>query len=449
MTTKPSAFPLWAETATGNFAVSGLPRRVQPPVSWRNDGWDENEEPPPNYENWQGYTVSQWLQFFDTVCQRAATEVVAAVDAGEDSLNMADRVCDGSDDQVEIQAAVTAVAALGGGTVLLTEGTYVVSDSIVLDDGVSIIGRGPGATTIQVAAAVAGSFNIIGCGVSADYWRLAGFSIDGNSPSHSQEHTGIVVNASDFIIADVQISQCRYSSTAAYGHGIYVDAGVRGTIRQCRMASNVQSGITITSSADRVEVVNCISYGNTTYGIADGGEGTSIHGGQYSGNGAPNVRLSGTNTRIAAAYVTDAIATYGIDISSATGVQVTGCVIVDNGHHGVHCSSGTDILIQGNRLIGNGKTTDDTYANVYVTAGTSILITGNQMRRGSGNQSNSGVHVDNGSAPSSCYVYGNDLVLAGKSLSWVDAGGNALTMPHYAWDGAAHTLDDLDDHNIT
>ncbi len=55
---------------------------------------------------------------------RSATFVVAASDSAASSKKQADYVCDGVDDQVEIQAAIDALPA-NGGKVLLLEGTFI------------------------------------------------------------------------------------------------------------------------------------------------------------------------------------------------------------------------------------------------------------------------------------------------------------------------------------
>jgi len=55
---------------------------------------------------------------------RSATFVIAASDSAAKSKQQADYVCDGTDDNVEIQAAIDALPA-NGGSILLLEGTFV------------------------------------------------------------------------------------------------------------------------------------------------------------------------------------------------------------------------------------------------------------------------------------------------------------------------------------
>lgn len=75
--------------------------------------------------------------------QRAVTFVVAASDAKPDSKAQADFVCDGTDDQDEINAALTATRdEAGGGLVQLTEGTFHISDTVNLLGDVGLRGQG-------------------------------------------------------------------------------------------------------------------------------------------------------------------------------------------------------------------------------------------------------------------------------------------------------------------
>ena len=62
---------------------------------------------------------------------RTATYVVAASDASALSKSQADYVCDGTDDQVEIQAAIDALPA-NRGKIHLSQGTYSINASIIL-----------------------------------------------------------------------------------------------------------------------------------------------------------------------------------------------------------------------------------------------------------------------------------------------------------------------------
>ena len=72
---------------------------------------------------------------------RSATFVVAANDSSTLSKQQADYVCDGTDDQEEIQAAITALPD-GGGKVVLMEGHYYTASAIFLKSNLTIEGMG-------------------------------------------------------------------------------------------------------------------------------------------------------------------------------------------------------------------------------------------------------------------------------------------------------------------
>jgi len=85
---------------------------------------------------------------------RAKTLVVAA----NDSLNknMADYVCDGTADDAEIQAALTAAA---GGSVFLLEGTYNITANLTVPDDTSLMGSGFGTIISGDGAGIGGAEN--------------------------------------------------------------------------------------------------------------------------------------------------------------------------------------------------------------------------------------------------------------------------------------------------
>jgi hypothetical protein len=71
----------------------------------------------------------------------------------------ADYICDGVQDDVEIQAAVNTVNAAGGGTVFIRSGTYRISAAIVIPENVTVFGermarQASGGVTFKTSASV-------------------------------------------------------------------------------------------------------------------------------------------------------------------------------------------------------------------------------------------------------------------------------------------------------
>ena len=80
--------------------------------------------------------------------------LVASADASVALKAVADYVCDGVDDQIEIQAAADFVnaSASGNGVVLMTDGYFYVSENIILPLGVALRGNDVQTTIIQAVA---------------------------------------------------------------------------------------------------------------------------------------------------------------------------------------------------------------------------------------------------------------------------------------------------------
>lgn len=88
-----------------------------------------------------------WAATSATVYRRSATKVVAASNA-LDTTN-ADYICDGTNDEVQIQAAIDAVNTGGvGGRVLLSEGDFNIEAKITLYSDIWLQGSGVGALSV-------------------------------------------------------------------------------------------------------------------------------------------------------------------------------------------------------------------------------------------------------------------------------------------------------------
>jgi len=64
MTTRPTVFPDWAllDQVSGG---SGKNNVIEPPAGYQNYGWDYQELPARNYDNWRGRIVTNWLHYLD------------------------------------------------------------------------------------------------------------------------------------------------------------------------------------------------------------------------------------------------------------------------------------------------------------------------------------------------------------------------------------------------
>lgn len=97
------------------------------------------------YRTVDATTAVSW----DIPAGRTATYTVAASDATAHVIAQADYVCDGTADEVEIQAAITAIGVVGGGVLHLTAGNFTVTPSITLISDLVVEGEGD-ATVLNV-----------------------------------------------------------------------------------------------------------------------------------------------------------------------------------------------------------------------------------------------------------------------------------------------------------
>ncbi|MCW3136373.1 MAG: carboxypeptidase regulatory-like domain-containing protein [Canidatus Methanoxibalbensis ujae] len=88
--------------------------------------------------------------------------------------------CDGKDDQIEINQAIAYINSIGGGTVHLKAGTYIISDSINLSSNLIFEGEGTENTTIKIedGSTKENWATIAGDGISSTVIR--NLTIDGN-----------------------------------------------------------------------------------------------------------------------------------------------------------------------------------------------------------------------------------------------------------------------------
>jgi len=152
-------------------------------------------------------------------------------------------ICDGSDDQVEIQKAVDMVAP-GGGDVILLDGTFTLSGTINLADGVNLIGLGADVTTLTLVS-------------------VGGVSVSGNSSLHDFGMTG--QTRISILGSHVKLTNITVRNYTSISPAFYVFA-----------SNEMIRDITFT---------NCNAIDGSSYGFKNSGEGSpnSISDITYSG----------------------------------------------------------------------------------------------------------------------------------------------------------------------
>lgn len=295
---------------------------------------------------------------------RTATRLVAASNASQEVKNVADYVCDGVADEVEIHAAWSDLG-LYGGTVLLSEGRFTLAAALISKaTRVVLRGMGMGATTLFATAGGGGPLNTNLVQVVHDDCELADLTIDGDRADN-----GALTNMTLLLVQGARTLVHRVSGINSPGHGFILQTGANIVIRECLVVSTFYDGIYLRAPTGQPIVAQgCTTSGTGRYGIViDGGPASvsdcaalaSAGDGFITSNVAPaSLRNclaqgnAGVGFRLNAAdgMLTDCRAVSntgrGFHISAARS-RFYGCVSETSGTEGFLCDGSADLLVVG------------------------------------------------------------------------------------------------------
>lgn len=341
----------------------------------------------------------------DTVCDsihRAATFTVAANDSTAAEKASADYVCDGTDDQTEINSAINAAAALtaAGGTVQLLGGNYRISAGIRPKSNIILQGVGP-STIIKVADAYAG----------------AAFSFIYNEGAGAGGNTNIVVR-------DMALDGNKAGVTTTSLLGVYLQTATYCIVDNVIVHDFGNSGFYLHSTSSECIVHKFRAYECDLYGYYVDGTRHRLtdcigHDNDYitliTAATSSYCKISGCNIRTSGDSAMSLQGSYHDFVDNVIDTNAVEGVAMDTNHSN----------FIGNMLVGNGTNTDNTYANLYLT-GDYNNVQLNMCRRGGGaNKSKYGIQVVAGAT--SNMVTNNDLIDGGTTGNLLDNGTSTVT----------------------
>ena len=168
------------------------------------------------------------------------TVIVAASDSSPTSKARADILCDGTDDQRDIQSAFDALP-LSGGTVCLTEGTFSCTGSVYPRADSMLRGEGPNATFIEFSrngrlnisteSVTLYNFHVRGTGyprIEPDLWlgvvtiyasHVKIMEVEGTADASTQAVFLLLHNPNVYVpvLEDIEFVNCRAVDTGTYG----------------------------------------------------------------------------------------------------------------------------------------------------------------------------------------------------------------------------------------
>jgi hypothetical protein len=159
--------------------------------------------------------------------------VIAAADSVDKGRSQASMVCDGTDDQVEIQQALDQ-AGDGGRTVVLLDGTFRCTDKLDPPAGVTLQGLGPSRTVLDVQgyykpievledSVTLKGFGITGRGfilVRASHVRVSDITVTTMQSGKVEANGAFFVYAKDSVVEDVEFRNCTAIDCGIHGFNV-------------------------------------------------------------------------------------------------------------------------------------------------------------------------------------------------------------------------------------
>lgn len=299
--------------------------------------------------------------------QSSATFVVAASDSTSDGKLRADYVCDGTDDDVQIQAALDALPS-GGGKVLLLEGTFTIGTTIApIKDNWDLSGMGKG-TIVKLKNS--GNTNIFKTNDGITDWTIRDIYFDGNKANQASAAAAIYIDNTSMAGMHSFLHNIRVENSK--GVGIYAIKPRRCHLVQSIIQNNDSHGIHITD--EHLEMYGCrIQY--------NGGDG--LHAEDMADNILTDCQFQ-HNTGHGINFVSTSIVSNcnimtnsGYGIASASSSRINGCGIRWNAQTGIKLAS--HCVFTGCRVGNNSYGDSGSYDNVEINNGWCTLVMGNQI----------------------------------------------------------------------
>lgn len=302
---------------------------------------------------------------------RSAAYIIAANDS--EIKTQADYVCDGTNDHLDIQAAIDALPATGG-EVLLLDGTYNIEVSLVLDSYQTL--RGCGRSTILTTTTA--NLDIItatgGSGTEKTGILIADLCIDGNAGGVTND-IGIYWEYVD----NSKILNCWLLDNGE--HGINLVYSDKNTLLGNTCSDNAWEGIRLDDSNGNSIVSNPCDGNDWNIGLVNSINNSITSNICQDGEIGIYLELSAYNSITANTCIGNSES--GIVLTNACNVgTIANNICQRSGEYGISVASSDNVLVSHNTCTENSQTTTNTTDDIYVTGGSYCSIQANTCRAG-------------------------------------------------------------------
>lgn len=349
---------------------------------YKNPGWTNNARPPIDAQNLND--ISDTLEKLDQGGggKRTVRAIVGTSTAGWTAADC-DYLCDGTADDVEINAALTAAFQAGGGVVRLLTGDYNLTSAITIAASVTLQGDGAGATRlIRRTGNYTGTYQEM-CQLRGHLADLAFQELDPPSSAHTVVNTiapptGCSITGVKFYTGSGSATQIRDTSTSVSTYLV---------IRDCIFNLASEECISAPNAAADIYVINNSFSGLGTISIT--GQAHAM----IQGNNMPHVTVTLDGVNSDSVFSGNAAGIFKLLNSSGQNYRGWGCLVCGNIFQGDDPAITLGANTRYNFVTGNQLT--------YLTNGTQLTVqdngTGNIVRFNSdGNGESGGVSSFNG-----------------------------------------------------
>ena len=319
-----------------------------------------------------------------------------------------------ADDTAVFQAGIDYINGLGGGTLFIPKGNYVVA-GLVGQSLVSLQGEGSNITSLSRKASSSTGVGIITYTSKTNFF-IDGINFSGTRSSQTNPANTVTLNT----CSHYRVRNCTFfgakGSSGSYGSGLVVAGGAGASdyfrwITDCRFQSNDTDGLTV-SNEWYLNVHRNFAVDNTYQGInlinyvfppvANKQNQINVSDNHCFGNGKNGIAIVGFYTG-----GTSSNPIYGPSTPATQFATVTGNLCYDNGNYGIACQ-GSNVALSNNVASRNGGVSV-AYAGILAN-GQYLSITGNVC------YDNSYFGIDAGGSYNSTIV-GNNVPLTGVTAA--------------------------------
>ena len=282
-----------------------------------------------------------------------------------------DYLCDGTDDQVEIQAAINALPSTGGEVVVL-DGIYHITASINVNKK-NVTLRGNGNATV-LKRMWSGSNNNGVIQVSNSYCHIENFYINGNKENYNGGNNFGIYLSGNNTNTTITGNICNGNNNS----GIYLGSDSTNNTVTGNTCNNNSYGINLYNTNTNTTITENIC-NNNSYGIYlyNNNAHNTITGNICNGNNSYGIHLYSNNTNTVTGNTCNNNNS-GIYLTRTDASTITGNICNGNNNSGIHLYSNNTNTVTGNTC-NNNNSGIHLYSN-----STKNTITGNTCLRGTG-----------------------------------------------------------------